>query len=416
MLTPYVSRLGPRAGQPGAIRPRRRGRFEPPAPAPIDGLSLAPGLEEQASDAPLVPEALEVFAEIETGAGVALDGGDVAGSDAPPEPHGRFRPGVGLEPAEPDANRTERGPAGRGPSGPEIRTELAPEIRTGPGPRAQSEPGPGTQREPGPQTRTGPGPGTRREPGPENRSEPAGIEPVPAPEPPTRARPADSQIPPAAPRRPTSGASGPRDAAPRSLPSGAAPTTEPATEPAIGEPAIGEPAIESASVISVPASAASPAPGRKREPRTHGTVADDRAGTRPPVRSSPGTSVPPEEHADGARHSREETVRATRSGALGRAASDEAEPTTRRPARTPPEPMWAARPAPPPPPVGHSPSQGAGRPHATDVPNTDVTVAIGRVEVRVPPAPPARQRPSRPRRQPPSLEQYLEARARGLAG
>jgi hypothetical protein len=442
MLTPYVSRLGPQAGRPGAIRPRRRGRFEPPAPAPIDGLILAPGLDEQASDPPLVPEALEVFTEIETGAGVAPDRDDVRRPDAPLESHGRLGPGAGPEPTEP--GRTVPGPTGP-ERRPQDRAEPGPETRMDPAAEIRAEPGPEIRMDPSTEIRAEPGPETRTEPGPENRSEPTGIEPVPAPQPPTRERPAASPGPPAPPRRPTpSGARGPREAAARSRPSGVAPTIEPAiepaitepaitepaiAEPAIGEPAIGEPAIaepaiaEPAIVVSATASAASPAPVPGRESRAHRTAADAPAGTRPPMRSAPSTSAPPDEHADDAGHSRKTIVRASRSDALGLAASHgreprhEGEPATRRSAGTPPEPMWAARPAPPPPPtVGHSPSQGAGRSYPAGVPNTDVTVTIGRVEVRVPPAPPVRQRPSRPRRQPPSLEQYLEARAKGLAG
>jgi hypothetical protein len=47
-----------------------------------------------------------------------------------------------------------------------------------------------------------------------------------------------------------------------------------------------------------------------------------------------------------------------------------------------------------------------------------VTVTIGRVEVRAQPPVPAPARPARaaPRRQPPSLQDYLRARAGGRVG
>lgn len=365
MLTPYVSRLGPRAGQPGAIRPRRRGRFESPAPAPIDGLILSGHVDPDLSDPALIPEPLEVVVQNETGAAVASGGSDVRGPDA--LSYDRLRPGAGPQPAESGANRTEPEPIG-------------PERR----PKNRTQRGRAIHTEPVPETRSGPGP--------ENRSESAGIEPVRAAvEPQAPAPPADSSAAYAAPRRPTPSAD--HDASARSRSSG----------------------IES--TISVPASTAPSAPGPKPEPRTHASVADDRAGVRPRIGSGLTTSGPFDALVDRAGQFHEAIVRTSRSGAVGRAGSHAGEPSNKRLASTPPEPMWDARPAPPPATVGRSPSQDAGRSHLSDVPNADVTVTIGRIEVSVPPTPPVRPRPpSRPRRQPPSLTEYLEARARGLAG
>jgi hypothetical protein len=49
---------------------------------------------------------------------------------------------------------------------------------------------------------------------------------------------------------------------------------------------------------------------------------------------------------------------------------------------------------------------------------TEVTVTIGRIDVRVqaPLAPPAPPAAARPRRRPPSLDDYLRARSTGRAG
>jgi hypothetical protein len=306
----------------------------------------------------------------ETGAGVAPDDGDIHRADAPSEPHGRLRPAQRPERSEPLTDRTE--PALNGPA-------RGREIRTAPG--ADSPTGPA----------------------PENPDEPGGIETASTPEPPRRVRPTSSPARHPAPRHPTpSIADGAPDAGLRSRPWAIKPALDPAAEPT--------------TAVAVSSSTASPAPDPQREPRTHGRAAADPQEVRPPMLSAPGTSVPFSDFANAA--GQPALARASHPGAPTQAADDPRERTTTRSAGTPQEPMWADRPAPPAPMVGRLPSQqDAGRSHLTDAPHTDITVTIGRVEVKVPPAAPVRQPPSsRPRRHPPSLEEYLTARARGLAG
>lgn len=64
MVTPYQTRLAPHAGEAGAIRPRRRARFEPPPALPIDRV---PALSTTATDGSVLPEpGLEVSIELPT--------------------------------------------------------------------------------------------------------------------------------------------------------------------------------------------------------------------------------------------------------------------------------------------------------------------------------------------------------------
>jgi hypothetical protein len=340
MLTPYLSRLQPRGTEPGAVRPRRRQRFEPPPATPIDG-PLAAGV-----DAPSVVSS--VFEATPAADEAAVE---PTGIDAPVA-----RAVVGSEPPSPIAVETE------------VESMRA----------ARSEP---------------------RTHAPHRLS--ATEDSLP---------PADAPAPPVA-RHRMDGTDRPADRRP------AAGELELAAEP-VPAPELRR---DAPALPLVPSDELPPGP----RPGRRGRVADPAAaetGVVPPprrhlqaepavVRAAAAALPPPPATAPSAPRI---PAPADAVAALDRAPR-EGRPSPAHAPRSP-EPMWAKSPLPRPavPPAGARQRVPAER---VEVP-TELTVTIGRVEVKVPPA--ALAQPQRaaapPRRHTPSLDDYLSARARGLKG
>jgi hypothetical protein len=343
MVTPYVSRIRPRGADPGAIRPRRRGRFEPPQAAPIDGSSAIRLSGEVAEGSVVDPE---VFAQRDAEPQI-------------PNYHRRSQPpGAEVSAPAPPVTRRPREASAEVSAAPAQASLDASEPASAPATKDRPQPRPAP--------RTG-------------RDERA----VPGVRPPDTG--AQTLKPPTTGRRP--GAPHVAEPGPRH-PRGAEPGREV------------DPPADSRSVLSRRAVPAMPGPGAPVRLSTAPPVDDPR-----PTAASAGSSLRPV--------------------SLDRTAEATAAPS--QPAPGPPrargfagapqlsEPMWARHPAPPPGTPAYSRSAVA-RTESVDVP-TELTVTIGRVEVKVGATPTHAPPPTpRPRRRPPSLDDYLRARAGGLAG
>jgi hypothetical protein len=353
MVTPYVSRIRPRGADPGTIRPRRRGRFEPPPAAPIDG-----------------PSAVRLSGEVAEGSVVDLE----VSAQRDTEP-----PGAEISGPAPPATRRPR--------------EASVDVFAPPAPTSfdTSEPASASAMKDRPQPRAA------QPMGRDERS-------IPGVRPPDTG--AQTLRPPTSGRRPVA-------------PDGAEPGPRHARSAELGRG--GDPPADARSVLSRSALPATPGPGAPVRPSAALRVGDPR-----PTAASAGSSLGPVSLDRTAEVTAPPSPRAPEPPvSLDRRAEVTAPPSPLAP--EPPrargfadaprisEPMWARYPAPPPGTPAHSRAADA-RTESAEVP-TELTVTIGRVEVKVgattthapPPTP-------RPRRSPPSLDDYLRARAKGLAG
>ena len=360
MVTPYVSRLRPRT--PGAIRPRRRGLFEPPSLAPVDG-PWASGLGD---GRPSDSASLEVELEVEAEAGT-----DIEVPSRQPAPSRS----EGLSPSEPA--RAE-GVVGR----------LEPQPQTPLTATASGAPPATGEREGRSQAAVG-GDGRGRNPG----ADPGVGHAAGGTTTPSTASPSEVD----AALRPATGAPAHRSQASRSrVRQGSA-----ASPGRLAGPDIPESQVDPAHLGIGRAEPSDQAARALRQPL-----------------SSPSADGPPAaalEHSTGT----------AGAGTAGSLPSRKAGSLTTRAASLPQiaEPMWADAPAALRPaalrPAAAGPARGpTPRAAPIEVP-TELTVTIGRVEVKLPAAAAAQTPPaprSRPRRRPPSLDEYLRARAGGLAG
>ena len=365
MVTPYLSRLSP-AG-PG-LRPRPRSRFEPAPTFPIDGPAVASlGLSVPPAE---VTEPGEAEAEWDSPDRRSADPATAADSGRELPPARTAAPGAAAPLREP---MPAPGPGTARPPPPghiPVTTPAAGGRPRTPAPEAPTSDGGPTP---------APGPGTARPPGPDRTPATA---PAPAPGG-HRVTPART----AAPGPATPGQERPPSAAVRTASSprpAPGPATGDSTQPAVGntQPAVGQPAdFQLASAVS--------AGGAFPSGRAAGALS--RPEPLPPPGPSPAER--PGQAADGP---------AERVQTMARWLRDADVAATR--AEGPPGPSIRPQPA--------RPGRVAGWPDQAVQP--DVTVTIGRIEVTAPaPEPaPARPRPGEPRRRVPSLDDYLESRAR----
>jgi hypothetical protein len=364
MVTPYLSRLNGSAPGSG-LRPRARSRFEPPREMPIDGAAFAPVT-------PAIRELNEAaeMAPAETVPTITGPSQDVtAGSD----------PAAGTEVRTAGDSATAARPGSPPPGSP----------RPGPPPPGPPPPGPPPR---------GPHP---PHPPASAHARAASVTAAPAvPE------PAGTSSPPAPPAQPAElprpGGSDQPAPAPSLTPRqgddhpGRQPRSIPPTPVAI-RTEDAQPGRSS----SAPATAAAPRPAHTVPPEPVIAPTDRPAAGRPPATA--GAPAP--------------------AAAAATTATTGTQPQPPAPSR-PPVPS----PQPPQPPQPPLPSRAVslrprGRRHAlaaedTTAGPTEITVTIGRVEVRAPgtaPAPsPRGQR--EPRRRPPTLDDYLRARSGGRPG
>ena len=365
-MRPYVQRLGPRPARPGEILARRRGMFEPAPPAPVDGpLPDAPRPAPAAEPQPSVT-GLEVVTAAE--GGPRQDGLADAGA-----PGAARRVATAVPPGRPE-------PAGR--------TAAAPTVPPRSGAEASVAPRRGA-------TETA----RRTTVDPLTLSDAYGTGPAPADAiPPRMARDEVVRGGPVETVRQHPAATGAVQ-----LPAASAADTAGARAAFSAEPERSAPAQR---------------PGlSERSGLAESKHAAGQAGRRPPD----GPDVP---DADAARQ-------------LG----EMRDPGGARDPRVPPhpavtgdpgrrDPMWSAQPlaarlalaASAIRSAGAGAGAGAARERARPEPPalpTELTVRIGRIEVKAPPPPapsPGSRRQPAPRRRPPSLDAYLQTRARGLAG
>ena len=367
MVTPYLSRLRPAEAGP-LLRPRPRSRFEPAPVLPIDGLAIGSlGLSlPAAGDA----EGADVETELDRD---------------PPPPH----------PASPAAAAATPGDQGPPAARTAVPEQAAPDEERAPALAARAARSP--RREPPP---TIPPAGDIKPD--QNLPSPHLAGPAVA-----AATPGDQGPPPA------------RTAVPEQAPQpGPAPAAAYASERGYQTPASAE-----ADFRPTPAEAA----GREHAPAPWSTIrriapqprhappgqapvlsaGPGRSGAEPtPPEAAPAESPPPVPHRQVDQASR--SADADRVQAMARwlsnedAAAARAEPTTR--------PSMGANAEPP----------GRAWDWRGPAADTEVTVTIGRIEVKAPAADPApaRSQPSGPRRRVPSLSDYLESRtrARGRPG
>jgi hypothetical protein len=346
MVTPYLSRLQRAPTAPGALRPRQRARFEPPAPAPIDGFTALFG--------PPPPSELGTSAEAAAPARTAPDDGPAQEpsppAGAPPASPGKSSAAVDdLAAARTDPAVTPTVPAARPPGPATGETSDRHELAGGAD---------------GPARSAAPRPQSRPQPPPSTQVRPHGVDPTGASQGPLSPKPAGDRSNPSAPQADLSPA-----------------------QTRVDHPVrVGHPASPSGSssrpVPAVPASRLRRAPTAPTSAQAVTEPSPSAALSRDHPLASPAPGPAP--------------IAATAALAPPLPASAERAIGTRVP---------APRPVPLP------------APRAAE-PRTEVTVTIGRIEVRAPaaeaaPAPPGR---SGPRRRPPSLDDYLRARARGRAG
>jgi len=365
MVKPYLSRFRPAGSGPG-LRPRPRSRFEPAPASPVDGPGITgPGL----SLPPALDEAGDVAAEL--------------GPD-PPHPHLAGPAAAHSEWELPPAQAAVPEPA---PPGGEPTP--APAAATASPPRPSHAPA----------TRPAPG-GQRPRPARNAPPEPAppGGEPTPAPAAATASPPRPSHAPAT---RPAPGGQRPRparNAPPEPAPPGGEPTPAPA-----------------AATASPPRPSHAPATGGSGQ-QAAGNVADFPAartgtggqaspGSRPGAVAPAPEPAPPEPPPAAHRH-------VGRPGQPADGLADRVQAMARwlRDADAAAHAQATARP-----PAGPQPA-GPGRVLAWPGPavHPDVTVTIGRIEVKAPAPdpPPAPPRLGETRRRVPSLDDYLESRTR----
>ena len=381
MVKPYLSRLRP--AEPGPrVRPRPRSRFEPVPMLPIDGPAIG-------SDRPGVPP------------GLPAEATDVE---------------IELGPDPPDPYVTAQAATAAAPGG-----QAVPQTRAAvPGPAAPDEGHPPTRAAAGPPPRS-PAPATT----------PSGATGLgPDPQDPDLTAPAVAAATPADPAVPPAGAASPEPARTRTA---AAPPRSPA------------PAARHADVSRQPTSGGNEADsrmlpaegtGREHAPAPGSAIPGATSRPVPPVQapipggrgtsgelvrmdaappgSAPGErlSAAPRRRADQTSHAadagsggvREGSAQTDRVQAMARSLGD-AGAAARAAATTGPSISL--------PPALTPMDRGPGWPGPAPM-HTDVTVTIGRIEVRAPVADPApaRPQPGGPRQRVPSLSDYLESRTR----
>jgi hypothetical protein len=353
MVTPYLSRLRPAESGP-RLRPRPRSRFEPAPALPIDGPAIAiPGLS---LPAPLDPGPAGAEIEFERAAPHPSLAGSAVLAAAPGEqevlPARAAAPGPAPRDAEGEPPRTRR--AAVPPHGP------SPDIT----PSGQSpRPVPVSSEE---DVRPPPAEGAGRG---EHTQAPWSIRPRSAPQP--QSAPPD--------QAPVSGDRAGRDGRPGAQPAPA--VSLPAPERPLPAPRRHlDRTGQEAQALQKPA-------GRPGDAALPGQRPDD-AVVRAMRRPEPPGDAPAERVQAMAGRLREADAAAARTGAA---------------ARPPAGPQLAPAP----------PARVPGRPGQAEV-HTEITVTIGRIEVKTPAAVPMSGRPqsSGSRRRPPSLDDYLEARTR----
>jgi hypothetical protein len=381
MVTPYISRV--RSPRDGAVRARIRGRFEAAVPAPIDG--------PLAVEAPRAPDdaAGAVVAELESARERRTPDSRMAEDRDWPDAN---------EPRIDDSDRSELPPASRRSSSADDRTPpaVAPDGSRAPmaagQPAARAEDGGDADPDLAPPIpvssqpeRTPPQANLRRSSRPHHHDASRGETPLSVPLPAPPAAKSVDTTPSRAPA-PITG----RTAQPPS------PVLEDSPQPFV-EPITTRSDQAQAPRVAVPSDPPMPesrpaehsgAPQGRERPRSHIPAAASTAHDTAAISTPPSPAVErPSAHAE---------------SLLGRSPAAGS--------------VLGLRP--PPAPLAHAPARRRPEtPPRPSEPQTEVNVTIERVEVRVPASAPTPARPpTGPRRRPPTLDEYLQARARGRAG